>query len=283
MKLSRESIQLSSLHPSLCIPLNSQPLVMTPVIVTSDHVLIDGYRRYQLCPDSQIEAMEFEGGLFETAFALNLRTRVWDETDCFLWCRWARSIGADASILPLHQFPEELFRADSALIAALASRKLAFRQFLFLCRAPARHRKSLQKLLIEDIQLNPNETAAFIETATDLLPILERKTIEEVFQQEALVSVLEDEALNPRQRGEKLLKEMRALRYPYYTKKLKEFSSSWGQLNLDQVVQVKKNFFLERGTLEISLSATSQDDLKTKILQLGASLDLSHWKKIWEI
>jgi hypothetical protein len=283
MKILKEEIQLSPLHPSLQISLAPEKLVMNPVVIGRDRTLIDGYRRYQLCPDAVMEAFEMEGDLFQSAVSLNFRTRKWDEAECFLWMRWARSLEADPSGLPFHQFAEDLFDAEPNLIAALAAQKISFRQFLFLRRTPLRHRKYLQSLLEQNIALNGNETASFLEMSTDLLSILEKKSVEEVFQHEALTSVLSDAALNSRQRGENLLKQMRNLRYPYYTKKLKEFSSSWRQLNIEPVVQIKKNLFLERGALEISLSATSLEEFKAKVLELQASLNSPYWKKIWEI
>jgi hypothetical protein len=283
MKIQKDKIHLSPLHPSLAILLPPEKLVMNPVVVGRGGTLIDGYRRYQLCADYEIEAVEMEGDLFQTAVSLNFRTRKWDEAECFLWTRWARSLGADPSVLLRHQFADDLFDAEDRVITALAAQKITFRQFLFLRRTPSRHRNYLQSLLEERIALNGNETASFLEMSIDLISVLEKKEVEDVFREEALASVLRDPGCNPRQRGENLLKQMRNLRYPYYTKKLKEFSSNWVQLKIEPVVQVKKNLFLERGALELSLSATSYDELKSKVLELQASLSSPHWKKIWEI
>jgi len=283
MKIRRDKIQLSPLHPSLAISLAPEKLVMNPVVVGTDGTLIDGYRRYQLCTSAELEAVEMEGSLFRTGVSLNFRTRKWDEGECFLWTRWARSLGADPAELPHHHFADDLFDAEQHLIMALAARKITFRQFLLLQRAPSRHRKYLQSLLEERISLNGNETASFLEMSVDLLSVLGKQEVEDVFREEVLASVMSNPGINARQRGENLLKQMRNLRYPYYTKKLKEFSSSWGQLKIEPVVQVKKNLFLERGALELSLSATSHDELKSKVLELQASLNSPHWKKIWEI
>lgn len=282
MKLKKESIQLSAFHPSLLLDLPAQSVVMTPVAINSQGVLIDGYRRYQLCGSDEIEAVEVDGKLFETAVSLNSRTRSWGETDCFLWSRWGRSLDIGSPELPIQSFPDELFDAEQLLLKALAIEKIAFRQFVLLCRTPSRHRKYLQHLLIDKIRLNGNETASFLEFSVDLISILGMKSVEEVFHEETLRPLLEDAVMSEREKGEKLLKQMRILRYPYYTKKLKEFSSSWGQLNIDPFVRVKKNLFLERGALEISFSANSYSELKSKVFELHASLDSPHWKKIWE-
>src|SRR5206468_3721526 len=116
MKVRKEEIQLSPLHPSLQISLVPEKLVMNPVVIRKDGTLIDGYRRYQLCPYAEIEAVEMDGELFQTAVSLNFRTRKWDEAECFLWIRWARSLGADASGMPFHQFAADLFAAEPNLI-----------------------------------------------------------------------------------------------------------------------------------------------------------------------
>src|SRR6185437_12300683 len=79
MKILKEEIQLSPLHPSLQISLAPEKLVMNPVVIGRDRTLIDGYRRYQLCPDAVMEAFEMEGDLFQSAVSLNFRTRKWDE------------------------------------------------------------------------------------------------------------------------------------------------------------------------------------------------------------
>jgi hypothetical protein len=94
--------------------------------------------------------------------------------------------------------------------------------------------------------------------------------------------ILQDRRLSPKRRGEALLKELRAVRYPLYQKKLEQFTSDWQQLNLGRGIQAKSNSFVERGVLEISFASKSLEELKNHIKRLSESLASPEWARIFE-
>jgi len=283
MRLSKNKIKLSESHPSLLLDLRPQSILAAPVVIDMDGNLVDGYRRFQLAEDDEIEAIKMPvESVFHAALSLNRQTRSWDGIDCFFWTRWARQMGIMEPPLPLTKYPDELFALSAPFLSMLAKRHLTLRQALLLTRAPQRYQDFFRRLLQETILLNDNETAAFIEMASDLKTMLRKQNLEGVFQEAPLSRMISSIDLTPKQKGELLLKEMRRLRYPYYQKKSDEFSSLWQQLDLGKGVRANQRMFLERGILEITWSASSPEEARERAEKLCRSMSSQVWSEIWK-
>jgi hypothetical protein len=63
---------------------------------------------------------------------------------------------------------------------------------------------------------------------------------------------------------------------------LDEFSENWRDLKLESNIQAKKSLFVERGVLELTLSARSFVEMKEKVERLHRSLTSGLWTKIWD-
>jgi hypothetical protein len=284
MRIARNQIRLSEDHPSLFLELEPQKADFSaPLIMNREGFLIDGYRRFQLLVEEELEVAQIDTNLiYPPAFSLNQRTRNWDETDCFLWFRWAKHLGVVTTGLPFVHFPDVLFDADRSILKLIAQRKLLLRQAQILLGAPQKYRPILIYMLSEDVQLNVNETRDLVEMLTDLANQNKPRDIREVTKHPALSAVLADKSLNLKQKGERLLREVRVLRYPYIQRKLGEFSENWRDLQLEPDIQTKKNLFVERGVLELNLSARSFEEMRKKVERLCRSLTSELWNKIWE-
>lgn len=288
MKVHKEKIRLSPDHPSLLLNLRScekiekEPFIFAPVVIDQHGTLVDGYRRYQLTDDVEVDVVQREvTNLFEAAFDLNRNTRAWDPVDQFLWSRWASSLHV-ATDRVSSNFPDILKHAPNPVLEALAQRKLQLRQAQLILDAPAKYQSFLLELLTQTIHLNINETATLIEMGCDLVSVLNKRTIPDVFSGTPLAEILQNPSLSPRQKGESLLKVMRILRYPEYHKKVEAFSVLWRQLGLEPSIRIKKAQFLERGILEMTLTSGSLDEMKEKVHAFSRSLDSPIWDKIWE-
>lgn len=284
MRIARNQIRLSEGHPSLFLELEPQkPDFHAPLIVNREGFLIDGYRRFQLLAEEELEVAQIDTNLiYPPAFALNQRTRNWDETDCFLWFRWAKNLDIYTTALPVVHFPDVLFEADRPILKLIAQRKLLLRQAQILLDAPQKYRPVLIHMLSEAVQLNANETRDLVEMLIDLANQNKSRDIREVVAQPVLSAVLADKSLNLKQKGERLLREVRVLRYPYIQRKLGEFSENWRELQLESDIQAKKKLFVERGVLELNLSARSFEEMRKKVEGLSRSLTSELWNKIWE-
>lgn len=283
MKITRNQIRLSENHPSLFQELEPQkPDFFAPLIINREGFLIDGYRRFQFLPEDELDVTQIDTNLIYTpAFTLNQRTRNWDETDCFLWFRWAKSLGVDTRGLPFVHFPDVLFDADHSILKLIAQRKLFLRQAQILLGAPQKYQPILIHMLSE-VRLNANETRDLVEMLSDLANQNKPRDIREIVKEPTLSAVLADKSLNLKQKGERLLREVRVLRYPYVQRKLGEFSEKWHDLQLEPDIQTKKNLFVERGVLELNLSARSFEEMRKKVERLCRSLTSELWNKIWE-
>jgi hypothetical protein len=284
MKIPKSKIQLSETHPTLLLDLSpTASSFHFPVLISKDLVLIDGYRRYQIHPESEIEAIQVEAeNILEAAYEANLNTRAWDETDCFLWYRWARHLSHSASKLPMHEFEAPLFEVELPILRLLAQRSLHFRQFSAIARLPVTYHWFFAKFLTNTIQLNPNETHQFIEIALDLRKIQKIPSLQQLFQSPALAEIIQNSEQTRKQKGERLLKEMRILRYPYYHKRSELFSTYWQQLNIGQNISLKKSLFLERGLLELTITASSPEEFREKLQRLCETSNSPLWNKSGE-
>lgn len=283
MKILKEEIHLSPLHPSMLLALESQSILYSPLVIDQNTNLIDGYRRFQLLQDDSIEATQISvENVFEAAYEMNLRSRTWDEIDYFLWKRWAQSMGADASRLPAQRVPPILESASISMLTLLARRKITMRQAVIIQEAPPVTHEYLLNLLSEVIHLNDNETAEFIRMAWDVKVRERISGLGTLLETAPFVVILQDRRLSPKRRGEALLKELRAVRYPLYQKRLEQFTSDWQQLNLGRGIQAKSNSFVERGVLEISFASESLEELKDHINRLSESLASPEWARIFK-
>ena len=283
MKVLKQQIHLSPLHPSMLLAVPRQSILYAPLVIDQNGNLIDGYRRVQLLGDDSIEVIQISvENIFEAAYEMNLRTRTWDDIDCFLWKRWAHSIGADASRLPAQRQAALLESASIPLLTLLAQRKITIRQAQLIQEAPPVTHEYLLNLLSEIIHLNDNETADFIRMAWDVKIKDQISSLRKLLESEPFVVILQERRYSPKQKGEALLKELRSVRYPLYQKKLEQFTSDWQQLNLGRGIQAKGNSFVERGVLEISFASKSLKELKNHINRLSESLASPEWVRIFE-
>jgi hypothetical protein len=283
MKIQKKEIRLSPNHPSLLLNLTLQKLEFgQPLTMNREGILVDGYRRYQLHEEPEIEVHEIQTNeVFPPALELNRHSRAWDEADCILWIRWARSLGIDNPPVPIQRFQPELLDASEELYRWIAQRKLTVRQVHLLHKAPPRYRSLFTELLTEQVDLNDNETRDLIEMASDLANSSPEKDLKAMFQK-MFSEVLADKSLTASQKGEILLREVRVLRYPYYHKALSEFTGNWKELHLEPDFQAKKDRLVKHGILELTFSATSLEDLKEKVRKLQQSLGSYLWNKVWK-
>ena len=280
--MQKNEILLSEKHPSLlenCFP---KAEVYSPVIVNPDSILIDGYRRFQMEQKADVNAVEMDVPcIFSAAVEMNRNTRKWDEIDCFLWSRWSKSLGVENHPLALRSFSAELNQAPDDILLALANRQLELGQAVRILQAPSGTWSFFAEFLSSHVRLNVNETANFIDMTFDLANRWQTKNLKEVLENEKLRVVLDETGNTSRQTGEALLKEMRNLRYPLYQQKTQELSSAWQQLNLEKL-QAKKGLFLDRGVLEITIRARSQEEMSKRVRDLFESLTSPAWDRIWE-
>jgi hypothetical protein len=283
MKILKQEINLSPIHPSMLLALQPQSILYAPLVIDQNRNLIDGYRRFQLLQDDSIEATQISvENIFEAAYEMNLRSRTWDEIDCFLWKRWAHSMDADANKLPAQRVPAILESASIPILTLLAQRKITMRQATLIQEAPPATHEYLVDLLSEVVHLNDNETAEFIRMVWDVKVREKISGLGKLLETGPFDVILQDRRLSPKRRGEALLKELRAVRYPLYQKKLEQFTSDWQQLNLGRGIQAKSNSFVERGVLEISFASKSLEELKDHINRLSESLASPEWARIFE-
>lgn len=283
MKISKQEIHLSPMHPSMLLALPPQSISYAPLVIDQNRNLIDGYRRFQLLQGDSIEVTQvFAENIFNAAYEMNLRSRTWDDIDCFLWRRWAQSIASNAERLPIQRLSSVLESASTTILTLLAERKITMRQAALIQEAPPATHEYLLKLLSEVIQLNDNETAEFIRMAWDVKIREQTAGLKGLLETGRFLVILQDRRYSPKQKGEALLKELRAVRYPLYQKKLEQFTSDWQQLNLGRGIQAKGNSFVERGVLEISFASKSLQELKHHIDRLSESLALPEWARIFE-
>ena len=281
--MKKKDILLSPNHPSLLENSFYKSRVYAPLLVDQHSNLIDGYRRFRVIEDEEtVQPVRIDvPSIYHAALELNRNTRRWDDIDTFFWTRWAESLGVVDHALTKKRFPDELAGAPLSLLSALANRKLQLGQAVRILQAPSRTCSFFTETLSSMIRLNVNETANFIDWVFDLANRWKTKDLGDVLENDALKDIVCRQGLDPRQKGEALLKEMRKLRYPLYQRKLEEFSTAWHRLHLDQM-QVKRGLFLDRGVIELTIRARSQQEMSNQVKELWESLGSAEWNRIWD-
>ncbi len=284
MRIRKNEVRLLEFHPTLFEDvIAATGEIYAPLILDQNQLLIDGYRRYHAYDTNEISCVVmYVDSPFEAAFQLNRHTRVWDEVDCFLWARCASKLDVPKSMLPRHEFPPALNEASDRMIRAIANRKINWRQALRILQSPHSSRDLFTDLLTGPIRLNANETAVLMELIFDLANLRGIKNLSLVLQEGPFQTILLDHTLDRRQRGEALLKAMRNLRYPLYQKKLEALSPVLNRLESEKVFQIKKNSLLERGVLELTITARSQEEMEQKVRNLYENLKSEEWSKVWQ-
>jgi hypothetical protein len=278
----KSKIKLSDYHPSLLESNFSKLGFYSPIIVNQEGTLVDGYRRFMADSNKEIETIEMNcPSIYRAAVEFNRNTRSWDEVDLLLWRRWARDLRFDDSNSSNANFPPELENAPIFILKSLADRQIEIGQAIRILNAPKSTWQFFLDFLIKTIHLNTNETSVFIEMTFDLANRMGKKSLPDVFRIDPLPEILNDATQNMRKKGEVLLKEMRRLRYPLYTKKSEALSTAWRQLSLEKL-RAKKSLFLDRGVLEITIRARSHDEMSDQVRKLFESLGSPAWDNLWK-
>jgi hypothetical protein len=280
--MKKSDIVLSPKHPSMLENDFIKSSLYAPVVVNQDSILMDGYRRYQMEVKAEIAAVQMEvEGLFIAAFEMNRNTRTWDEIDHFFWGRWADSLGVENTIPGAKRFPSDIANAPEETLSALANRRLQLGQVMKIMQCPASTWTFFTRMLSSMVRLNVNETALFLDMTFDLANRWQIKNVKEVMENEILQSILREKDVDSRRKGTALLKAMRNLRYPLYQRKTDELSAVWQQLKLDKI-QANLGLFLDRGVLELTVRARSQEEMSKKVKELFESLSSPAWNRIWK-
>lgn len=283
MNIRKEEIHLSPGHPTLLARPDPTPGIYGPVVLSNENVLVDGYRRFFLQESGMIQAVQLPvDSIFEAAAKLNLHSRRWDEIDSLLWTRWANRLGEEPPRSLFVRFPADLLQAPEQVLSFLAQRKISIRQAGYIQRLPERHQGYFLILLSSTLQLNSNESALFLDWVYDLMNRQKIRTPQDLLTGEIFKSILQNEKLNPRQRGEYLLKEMRKLRYPKYQERSVEFSGGWDELDIGDGIRTRRDLFLQRGVLEVTITATSPQEFKSRVKKLYHRLESAGWSRIWK-
>src|SRR5262245_52874607 len=184
MKIQKKEVRLSPNHPSLLLSLTPKNLeFVSPLVINREGILVDGYRRYLLQEQSEIEVFQIQTTeVFLPALELNQHSRIWDEADCILWMRWARSLGINDPPIPIRQFPAAILEADVDLYQYIAQRRLTPRQVQLLLNAPPRYQKIFTDLLTKEVELNANETRDLIEMASELANSSPKRDLEGILE-----------------------------------------------------------------------------------------------------
>ena len=90
MKIRKQEIYLSPDHPSTLLDFEAAIDFAAPLVLNRTEFLSMATEDINSCKEILLRPCKSCENVFEAAYEMNLRSRTWDELDCFLWARWAR-------------------------------------------------------------------------------------------------------------------------------------------------------------------------------------------------
>ena len=141
-------------------------------------------------------------------------------------------------------------------------------------------RNKILKWII-NLKLNFNQQALFIEYINDI-SIREKKSIQELLDEEIFFSLMTKEGQNTPQKAKRFIDLLRARRMPVLTKNEKAFTRKVSNLNLPKNVRIKHTPFFEGADYLLEISFKDGGMLKDTIEALARIKELSNIKDPWK-
>ncbi|MFQ5963424.1 MAG: ParB/RepB/Spo0J family partition protein [Candidatus Scalinduaceae bacterium] len=283
--------------------------LINPVILTkyrgSDEKfnIVCGYQRvmaFQKLGKKVIEAKVLEGptdeGLFLLSLNDNLFSRVFNEIEKAIVAKKFLDIGYSyerlmSEIAPLLGMPPNkkivdkylsLLNLDKEIKDSVARNQLELENAFLLISLGNEERKSVYVILFKESSTNVNEARDTIRNLLDLKR-LEQKGIKELLSSKEITNILSDKKFNKRQKGEKIYKLIKSMRYPAISKKEEEFSESCKKLGIDNNVRITHSRFFEGNDIQITIKASEEKKLKIDLEKLLLNVKSGAFKRIFSI
>ena len=267
------------------------------------YVVVCGYQRIMACLKlgwESIEAKIIDGFSDEETLLLvlhdNLSSRGFNEIEKSIVIKkfmdigysYDRLISEIAPFLVIHPNRKiiekylSILRLDSEIMKSVASGELELEKAFLLEALDDEDKEIVFRILFRGASTNINEIKETIRNLLDL-KLIKKQGIVELLSSREVTNILLDSKYNKRQKGERICKLIKHMRYPVISEKEDEFGLLCKELGLDNDVRVNHSKYFEGDDIRITIKASNQEKLKANLEKLISNVKKGKFKKIFTL
>jgi ParB-like chromosome segregation protein Spo0J len=176
----------------------------------------------------------------------------------------------------------DILTLDTEIKKSVADGDLEFEKAFLLVALDGVERDIVWRVLFREAITNVNEAKETIRSLLDLKQIKQTGMVELLSSKE-VTHIISDNKSNKRQRGERIYRLIKTMRYPVISKKEDEFDNSCRELGLDNDVRVNHSRYFEGDEIRITIKASNEEKLRISIEKLLSNIKNGTFKKIFSI
>jgi ParB/RepB/Spo0J family partition protein len=280
------------------------PVVLKKIQGTGGtYSVICGYQRIRACRQlgwEHIEAKIIDGLNDEEILLLvlhdNLFSRGFNEIEKAIALKKLLDIGYSydklmAEIAPILEIPPNkniidkylsILRLDSEIKQSVARGELELERAFLLITINADERDVVYRYLFRESVININEFKEAIRNLLDL-KLIKRLEIAELLSSGEISHIISESKFNKRQKGEKICRLIKSMRYPSISIKEDGFDKSCRAMRLDNDVRINHTRYFEGDEIRITLKASNEEKLGNNLERLLSNVRDGAFKKIFAL
>ncbi len=267
------------------------------------YTVICGYQRIMACQKLEqvsIEAKVIDGLNDEEILLLvlhdNLSSRGFNEIEKGIVLKKFLDIGYSydrlmAEIAPLLEIPPNkniidkyfsMLKLDREIIQSVAKGELELERAFLLIALDDVERDVVCRVLFRESITNINEAKETIRNLLDL-KLIKQLEIAELLSSSEISHIVSDSKSNKRQKGEKICRFIKSMRYPSISMKEDAFDKSCRAMRLDNDVRINHSRYFEGDEIRITLKASSEEKLGNNLERLLSNIRNGMFKEIFSL
>ncbi len=175
-----------------------------------------------------------------------------------------------------------VLRLNSEIKQSITRNELELERAFLLITLDDAERDAIYRILFRETSTNTNESKEAIRSLLDL-KLIRKIEIEELLSSSEISNVISDNKFNKRQKGEKVCRLIKYMRYPSISVKEDEFDKSCRELRLDNDVRVNHSRYFEGDEIRITLKASNEEKLGNNLERLLVNIRSGKFKKLFSI
>jgi len=283
--------------------------LINPVILKNspdddeEYSVICGYQRIMACQklgQVSFEAKVIDGLKDEEILLLvlhdNLSSSGFNEIEKGIVLKKFLNVGYSydrlmAEIAPLLEIPPNkniidkylsVLRLDDQIKQSVASNELELERAFLLIALNDADRDVVYRFLFIETITNTNDAKEAIRNLLDL-KLIKKREMDEFLSSGEISHIISDTKSNKRQKGDKVCKLIKSMRYPSISMKEEEFNKTCRAMRLDNDVRINHSRYFEGDEVRITLKASNEETLGNNLERLLLNISNGTFKKLFSM
>jgi hypothetical protein len=175
-----------------------------------------------------------------------------------------------------------MLRLDSEIKQSVARGELELERAFLLITLDDTERDVVYRFLFRESITNTNEAKETIRNLLDL-KLIKQLEIAELLSSSEIGRIISDSKSNKRQKGEKICRLIKSMRYPSISMKEDEFNKTCKAMRLDNDVRINHSRYFEGDEIRITLKASNEEKLGNNLERLILNIRNGTFKKLFSI